>query len=192
MYQYPWLVYSKKLKGALCVHCVLFKPSIKRGVQGAFIDRAFIKYKDLHNSAKKHSQTDWHKEAIMKSKLFSDIIKNKKKSIDLQLNNANNELIIKNRNKLRPIISSIIFCSTHDLALRGKQSDSGNFQDLLKFRVEADDSVLEEHFKTCTKKTKYISHRIQNEWLNICGLIIRKNIIEKINNKNTCIFTARG
>lgn len=109
LYQYPWLAYSKKLKGALCVHCVLFfRPNIKRGVQGAFISRAFIKYKDLHDSAKKHSQTEWHKETIMKSKLFSDVT-NKKKSVDLQLNDANNELVMKNRDKLRSIISSIIF-----------------------------------------------------------------------------------
>jgi len=189
LYQYPWLAYSKKLKGALCVHCILFRPSIKRGVQGAFIITAFTKYKDFHDSAKKHSQTEWHKEAIMKSKLFSDVITNKKKSIDLQLNDANNELIVKNRDKLRSIISSIVFCGTHDLVLRGKQSDSGNFQDLLKFRIEAGDSVLEEHFKTCTVRTKYTSHRVQNELLNICGLVIRKNIIEKINNENTIAFS---
>ncbi|XP_018406788.1 PREDICTED: 52 kDa repressor of the inhibitor of the protein kinase-like, partial [Cyphomyrmex costatus] len=112
-----------------------------------------------------------------------------KKLKDLQLNDANNELIVKNRDKLRSIISSIVFCGTHDLALRGKQSDSGNFQDLLKFRIEAGDSVLEEHFKTCTVRTKYTSHRVQNELLNICGLVIRKNIIEKINNENTIAFS---
>jgi len=188
LYQYPWLAYSKKLKGALCVHCVLFRPSIKRGVQGAFINKVFIKYKDLYDSAKKHSQTEWHKEAIIKSKLFSDVITHKKKSIDLQLNDANNELIRKNREKLRPIISSIVFCGTHDLALRGKQLDSGNFRDLLKFRVEAG-SILEEHFKTCTGKTKYTSHEIQNELLIIfVGFSYVRTLLKKLITKTPLHF----
>lgn len=75
------------------------------------------------------------------------------------------------------------------LALREKQSDSGNFQDLLKFRVEAGDRTLKDHFETFTGKTKYTLHRMQNELFNICGLVIRKNIIEKINNENTIAFS---
>lgn len=48
----PWLAYSKKLKGALCLYCVFFHKNIVRGVFGAFVVNAFDKYKDMHESCK--------------------------------------------------------------------------------------------------------------------------------------------
>lgn len=51
---YEWIAYSEKLKGALCKYCVLFKPPVKRGFQGAFIVKEFTNFKHLHESAKKH------------------------------------------------------------------------------------------------------------------------------------------
>lgn len=187
--QYPWLVYSINLKGALCLNCVLFKPTVKRGFQGAFITKVFSKYKDFHECAKNHAKSEWHKESVMKSKQFFDIISEKKVSVDIQINKASKELIENNRKKLYPIISSIIYCGTHDLALRGKNSNEGNFSDLLQFRIEAGDKFLENHLKTCSGKQKYTSHRIQNVIIEICGNLIRKEIIQKINSNTTCGFS---
>jgi len=43
--------------------------------------------------------------------------------------------IEQNRKKLVPILSSIIFCVTRDLAIRGQLSCSKNVHDHLKFHV---------------------------------------------------------
>lgn len=48
----PWLVYSKKLRGALCLYCVLFRPTVVQGVLGAFITKEFTKFPDMHDSCK--------------------------------------------------------------------------------------------------------------------------------------------
>ncbi|XP_008184759.1 52 kDa repressor of the inhibitor of the protein kinase-like [Acyrthosiphon pisum] len=106
---------------------------------------------------------------------------NKEKSIIDQLNTAQQSQIEQNRKRLVPILSSIVFCATHDLTIRGKLSCSGNFHDLLKFCVESGDSVLSEHLSTCHSKSKYTSHRIQNEFILLCGNVLCDQIIREVN-----------
>ncbi|KAF0755562.1 zinc finger MYM-type protein 1-like, partial [Aphis craccivora] len=180
--QYRWLVYSKHLKGGLCKHCAVFRPVVKRGLLGAFIVSAFTKYKDFHFHAKKHNmQSEWHRDSVSQSKDFLKIMSNKEKSVIDKLNTAQHSQIEQNRKKLVPILSSIIFCATHDLAIRGKLSCSGNFHDLLKFRIESGDSVLSEHLSTCHSKAKYTSHRIQNELILLCGNVLCDQIVREVN-----------
>ena len=58
------------------------------------------------------------------------------------LDNAFNATVSSNRAKLEPVLSSIIFCGTHNIALRGKDSKSGILHNLLDFRIEAGDEIL--------------------------------------------------
>jgi hypothetical protein len=148
-----------------------------------------VKYKDFHECARNHANSQWHREALLKSKMFSDIISEKKKGIDAQLNEADRIIIENNRKKIYPIISTILFCGTHDLALRGKKSNEGNFADLLSFRVESGDSILDDHLNTCSGKEKYTSRRIQNVIIDISGNLLRKEIVQKINNPTTVAFS---
>ncbi|KAF2886915.1 hypothetical protein ILUMI_19261, partial [Ignelater luminosus] len=75
-------------------------------------------------------------------------------------------------------VSNAIFCGTHDLLLRGKLDSGRNFADLLKFRIESGDKVLQSHLSESKSTEKYISVRVQNELINICGQIMREQIIE--------------
>jgi len=46
--QFPWLVYSRVLKGALCVHCVLFRAHVKHGsYQASFISKPFVNFQKI-------------------------------------------------------------------------------------------------------------------------------------------------
>ena len=83
---------------------------------------------------------------------------------------------------MAPIISTLIFCGTHDVAIRGSTADTVNFSDLLKFRVKAGDVVLVEHLKSSGVKAKYTSHMIQNELIFICGNLICNQILNEVNN----------
>ena len=65
--------------------------------------------------------------------------------VDSLLNNSFNATVSSIRAKLEPILSSINFCCTHNIALRGKDSKSGNLNDLLAFKIEAGDAILKEH-----------------------------------------------
>lgn len=60
----PWLQYSKKLKGALCLYCVLFPPKNAQGVLGSFIQTPFKNYKKMHEYCKNHSTNQWHLRAV--------------------------------------------------------------------------------------------------------------------------------
>lgn len=76
-----------------------------------------------------------------------------------------------NRDRLKPIIESIIFLGHQNIALRGHRYDGpiseltqnssaineGNLRELLRFRVHAIDMVLKTHLENCASKATYIS-----------------------------------
>lgn len=123
----------------------------------------------------------WHTEATTAAKFFENTITLKKKNVFEQINTAAHKIISDNRVILKSITQTLIFCGTHDISIRGKESNSGNFQDLLKLRMEAGDTVLTKHFETCSSNSKYTSHRIQNELISICGNIICNEIVKCVN-----------
>jgi hypothetical protein len=187
-----WLTYSalEGVKGAFCRICVLIKPSIHRGVQGGFIIKPFTKYKDFHASSKIHLSSNWHTESMSRAKDFMDIMNCKKISVIEQVNSGLHKEIETNRLKLKPIISTISFCGTHDLHLRGKKSDSGIFHDLLNFRIESGDEILKDHFLTNVGNAKYLFHRTQNELITLCGKILKEEIVCEANAANAFSIIA--
>lgn len=117
----PWLVYSRRLKGAFCLHCVLFKPLNKPGKTLSFIVRPFTQYKNVHEYCQAHASSNPHKEATQSAMLFLN-----QTPVDLQMQSGHNKIIAENRNILKSIINTVLFCGTHDLPLRGKSNDEGN------------------------------------------------------------------
>lgn len=190
LYAYPWLVYSTSLKGGLCKYCVLFKPALKRGIFGSFVIKAHKDFKHFHEDARNHAKSKWHHEAVIDANNFCDSMTMKKKDIKEQLDSAISDLIQINRSKLTSILKAIIFCGTHDIALRGNHSNGGNFQDLLRFRIEAGDQVLKDHITTYSGKAKYTSHRVQNELINICGTILQDTIVKEVNDSQAFSLLA--
>ncbi|XP_025196823.1 52 kDa repressor of the inhibitor of the protein kinase-like [Melanaphis sacchari] len=115
---------------------------------------------------------------------MSPELKGKKISVIEQVNSGLHKEIETNRLKLKPIISTILFCGTHDLPLRGKKSDSGVFHGLLNFRIESGDEILKDHFLTNAGNAKYSSHRTQNELITLCGKILKEEIVCEANAAN--------
>ena len=77
---------------------------------------------------------------------------------------------------------SIIFCGTHDIALRGKDCKSSNLNDLLDFRNEAGDAILKEHMDKASDNVKYTLSKIQKELINLCEETVRDEIVSFANN----------
>lgn len=120
----PWLVYSKKLKGALCLYCVLFHQNVVKGVLGAFVVSPFTKYKKMHEACKNHATSQWHQASMKVAKSLTDDV-----PVNIQLMSGYQKLIEENKKIIRSIISNVIFCGTTDSALRGKDANSGtNFR----------------------------------------------------------------
>ena len=121
--------------------------------------------------------------------LFKQRLRNEFVPVDVLAYSVRQERIEKNRQKLKSILNTVIFCGQHDIALRGHRDDSkyydstsnvGNFQGLLNFRVECGDVILEEHFQTCPKNATYRSKTVQNELIEICGDYLREQIIREV------------
>nr|CAI5829484.1 unnamed protein product [Callosobruchus analis] len=173
----PWLVYSKRLKGALCKYCVLFPPPIStvRGILGSFMVRPYLKFKNMHEDCRKHATTNLHQTATNAAKNFLENV-----PVDIQLQSGHQKAIDENRQILSSIISCIVFCGTHDMPLRGKQADEGVLLDLLKLRIDSGDNKLKSHFEKCRRNAIYTSPRIQNELINLCGEVIQENVISEV------------
>ena len=84
--------------------------------------------------------------------------------------------------KISPILSTILFCGTNDLALRGKNSNQGNVQQLFDFHDEADDEILKAHLESAAPNVRYTSHRTQNDLISLCEAEVRKQIVAAANN----------
>lgn len=91
---------------------------------------------------------------------------------------------MRNCEKLLSILSSILFCCSHDIALRGKESTSENLCDLLGFRIEAGDTILKDHMESASKNAKYTSVRVQNELILLSEEVVRDNIVHAANKSN--------
>ncbi len=101
-----------------------------------------------------HGNQSTHKIAVID---FIGYMEKGKIPIDQQLQSQMSALVQDNRSKLLAILKTIVFCGKQLISLRGhrEQSESssvdtnpGNFLALLRFRVNAGDSVLERHFNT--------------------------------------------
>ena len=176
-----WLVYSPVMKGPLCKFCVLFRQHVDRGVQGAFIRVPCWKYKDFGLAARKHIETSWHKQSLSDAKMFISSLNHPENSIVSTINRNNQNLISENRAKLAPIVSTIIFCGSNDLALRGKTNESGNFRELLNFRMEAGDEILRNHLETSDKNSLYTSAQVEHEIIESCEKVLCQDIANEVN-----------
>jgi hypothetical protein len=108
-------------------------------------------------------QSEWHRDSVSLSTDVLKIMSNKEKSIIDQLNTAQHSQIEQNTTKkLVMILSSLLFCATHDLAIRGKLICSGNFHDLLKFHVESGDKYLIHNIFISLPPTTYTIERSFN------------------------------
>ena len=102
-------------------------------------------------------------------------------SIVKQLDDVHKQQVLENRQRLVPILKTIILCGRLGIAMRGHRDDGvidaqsairgqeGNFRALLAFRVDSGDEVLKSHLSTASKKATYISKEIQNELIQLCG-----------------------
>ena len=59
-------------------------------------------------------------------------------------------------------------------------SNSSNFRALLNFRVDAGDTILEEHLLQSAHNATYVSKTTQNDLIESCGNVIRQKISDNV------------
>ncbi|XP_060845263.1 52 kDa repressor of the inhibitor of the protein kinase-like [Rhopalosiphum padi] len=160
-------------------------------------DEHFIYPFSIHNKNGKdglletHQNNDYHKNCVQFSFDFQKTFSNPNKVVINIIDTERMKQIKENRERLVPIIESIMFLGRQNIALRGHKDygilssephssetviNEGNFREILKFKILSGDKTLENHLKNNNAKATYISPTIQNELIEC----IRKEIIFKI------------
>lgn len=187
--RFSWLVYTKT-DGALCKYCVLF--SNEYSGKGShqklkcLVTEPFKNWKHALEIFNLHNSNVYHKNAIVAGSNFSKVCHDSNLDVRNALNESRKRLAEENRKKLIPIIETIKFCGRQSLALRGtndfgpvKISDEeprvndGNFRALLRLKLRSGDKNLAEHMENVALNASYISPKIQNELISICGNLIQ-------------------
>ena len=107
--------------------------------------------------------------------------------IDQQVKDLLQQQMKRNREILKSLFKTIIFCGKNSIALRGPRDDdplnaslSGNFQALLGFRIDSGDQTLRHHLETAPRNATHICKTIQNEMITTVGAIIVNNLSQEI------------
>ena len=123
---------------------------------------------------------------------FLRMYHNPAKEVVNQLSSSCSQQIQENRRRLIPIVKSIVFlgwqnipfCRHRDdgklLNEREKNASEGNFRELLKFRVNSGDKVLENHLKTVSLRATYISKTVRYELIDCCGQEIVLDVLHSV------------
>ena len=196
---YNWLAYSKLFDGAFCVPCVFFGHSF--GHNSGKLDNLFKSPLTFWTSAtskyNSHSkQCEMHKHAVPAMENFLAVKRGERDAIDVRLDNARKRVIDKNRLKVVPMLKSVWFLGKQTLSFRGHRDDEtnrgtdqnrGNFQELLDFRIDSGDKILEEHFETAPRNATYRSKTTQNEMIDCIKDQIQDSIVKEV--KKAGIFS---
>ena len=95
---------------------------------------------------------------------FMRIMNNEQTPIDHQLVSAVAQQVQQNRELLKSITKTIIFCGKQNVAFRGHRDDlkhlqqpgnHGNFHALLSFRIESGDKILQNHLDKAPLNARY-------------------------------------
>ncbi|CAG2195051.1 unnamed protein product [Mytilus edulis] len=185
---FNFISYSVSQDGLYCLPCRLFPDSShRRPIK--LIREPYRDWKHAKEDMKMHATTDYHQSSMAKLEAFRTAHLEPSSRIDATLTSGNQEIIQRNRQILMSIIKSLVFCGRQGIALRGHRDDDtdkgsstnkGNFKELLNFRVDAGDSILEKHLNSCKKNATYTSKTSQNHLLLCLKNYIQNKIVSEV------------
>ncbi|XP_050063271.1 52 kDa repressor of the inhibitor of the protein kinase-like [Aphis gossypii] len=163
MEQYSWLVFSDVAKGALCKVCVLFGRNYGgRGGQElrSLVAIPFINWKKAKQIFDSHSKANYHMFSIENVQGFMSVM-----------------TALRGKNE------------TGKIGLTEPSYNDGNFRAILRFRARSGDLFLKEHIlsQTSDSRSMFTSPIIQNKIIDLCGIFIQENVVNRI--KNAGFFT---
>ncbi|KAJ8682083.1 hypothetical protein QAD02_017875 [Eretmocerus hayati] len=192
---FHWLAFSHSQQGYFCKYCPFLVNDCLGGyrknvVLGKLVTeplRSFARLLGRTGDLVRHSELDYHIQAVEAGKKFVQAMKNPEVEILNQIDTYRLEQIRSNRARLMPIIKTLVFCGRQNIPIRGHRDDGGlnpdesvdegNFKELLKFRVESGDSILKSHLQQSSSRATYISKTTQNELIDACAQEITSVVI---------------
>ncbi|KAL4083208.1 hypothetical protein QTP88_028538 [Uroleucon formosanum] len=197
--QFHWLVMSNVAHELFCKYCFIFA-SYNNCLQNLVIKplQKFSKLTGKDGVLSVHNNNKYHLNAVRAGKDFLKTYSCPKKQVINQISTHRLEQVKENRERLRPIIETLIFCGQQNIAIRGHRDDGklididnsessptsneGNFRELLRLRIRAGDVSLKKHLENTSSRATYIGKNIQNELLDCIGSVIKSQIVKNVQN----------
>lgn len=197
----PWLVLSEAQKGLYCKYCALFSQEYSGHNKGvhlqSFVKKpvtSFAKLLGKEGFIENHERNVYHQNSVEVGKNFVKAYLSPEEAVINKLNTQRLQQISENRERLRPIIETIIFLGRQNIPLRGHRDDGqllesepaltneGNFRELLRFRVVSGDNVLKKHLENTSSRATYVGKNTQNQLIECCGEEIKTELISRVKN----------
>ena len=184
-----WMRYSESKDAVFCAPCVLFgSRDSKEKTFG--LDSPQSDWANIGRDVKRHTlQGSVHHKNVNSAEDFIRIREGEKPDICMSMSKGHKETVTRNRRILECIIDALVFCGKQNIAIRGHDTDDGNFEALLNMRAK-DNALLADHLENCDPRAKYTSPEIQNELIDIIGSQIREPLVQKCNNAPCFAFIA--
>lgn len=155
--KFSWLHYEPSVSGVICHICARFSNKglllMARCTEPVFLYEGFRNWKKALEKFAAHQLSSTHLIAIEKMQHSCSLPINTQLSLHVSKNQS------EARTCLRVIFSSVRFLLRQGLPLRGHETDTGNFKQLLKLRSEN----VSELSVWMEKKTNFTHADIQNE-----------------------------
>lgn len=153
----------------------------------------FDNWKKATGVFNEHEKKTFHRNSVLAAEYFLEILEGKKNPIDQDLDRGLREQVARNRKRLIPVITTVVWCGRQGVALRGHRDsgridlstepaeNEGNFKTLLRLQACNGDESLKSHLEECGVNATYTSWRTQNEIISACNNIILKKLVSKVN-----------
>jgi len=171
---FPWLHYSPELQSVLCYYCAkadslhLLKLAWKS--EGAFMSTGFKNWKKAKEKFTSHEASHTHAYAV------NQLQQTKAGCVATQISQQKAQQQRDARTALLKLLTSIRYLARQGLAIRGHETDTGNFYQLVKLRC---DDVSELHV-WLQRTTNFMSSDVQNEMLTLLGNAVVRKLVETI------------
>lgn len=187
--QYEWIRYSVSVDGIFCGPCFLFS-NCPAHSNTEFSKTPFKDWKNASGGCRgalnRHAVSQTHLQCVDRAVSFIAVREKKQPSVVSLLDRSYDSQAEKNTRALLAIIDSTQFLIKQGLALRGHSwykdinRESGNFSTLIDF-VANYSPDLKQHLQHSARNAKYLSPKIQNDFISINSECIRKAIVEECN-----------
>ncbi|KAI6650227.1 Zinc finger MYM-type protein 1-like [Oopsacas minuta] len=171
---------------------------------GSLVTKALTNYKCAIELFNKHSQLIYHRDCCVACETFKRTVGTPRLDIQDQLDRQRIKQKLLNRQRLVPIIETILLLGRQELSFRGHRGESkeldieepkendGNFRAALRLPLRAGDIVLKDHLESSGSNSKYLSPMIQNEVIKISGTLICQTIASEVQKSIPFSILANG